>query len=233
MTEAEWLACEDPEQLIRHLRNDRGMVRKKAGRRKLRLYACACCRLVWDQILDEACRRAVEVTEAVADSAAGKDEHAAAREAARLAAKARWQTGWDSARLAPAHEATVLWRAARAAELAADPEAGMAALTVGSITAKDVSPLGRKGENARQVAVIRDLAGNPFRPVSFSPRWRTDTVVAVARQIYEARDFGAMPVLADALEDSGCIDAAILGHGRSPGLHVRGCWLVDLVLAKE
>jgi hypothetical protein len=51
--------------------------------------------------------------------------------------------------------------------------------------------------------------------------------------MYESRDFGAMPILADALQDAGCEDAAILGHCRGAGPHVRGCWVVDLVLGKE
>ncbi len=42
-----------------------------------------------------------------------------------------------------------------------------------------------------------------------------------------------MPVLADALEDAGCADADILAHCRGHGPHVRGCWVVDLVLGKE
>ena len=51
--------------------------------------------------------------------------------------------------------------------------------------------------------------------------------------MYEARDFGAMPILADALQDAGCEDAAILDHCRDAnGVHVRGCWVVDLVLGK-
>jgi hypothetical protein len=83
------------------------------------------------------------------------------------------------------------------------------------------------------VRLLRDIFGNPFRPVSFSPAWRTDTAVALARQMYESRDFGAMPILADALQDAGCDDADILEHCRGPGPHVRGCWVVDLVLDKE
>ena len=54
-----------------------------------------------------------------------------------------------------------------------------------------------------------------------------------AQQMYESRDFSAMPILADALQDAGCDNADILDHCRGPGPHVRGCWVVDLVLGKE
>ncbi len=71
------------------------------------------------------------------------------------------------------------------------------------------------------------------RPVAFSPSWRTSTAVTLAAQMYEARDFGALPILADALQDAGCDSADVLDHCRGPGPHVRGCWVVDRVLGKE
>lgn len=86
---------------------------------------------------------------------------------------------------------------------------------------------------ARQAGFLRDLFGNPFRPVAFNSDWRTDTVVALARQVYGAYEFGAMPILADALQDAGCDSDDILNHCRSDGPHVRGCWVCDLVLVKE
>lgn len=79
---------------------------------------------------------------------------------------------------------------------------------------------------------FRDVAGNPFRPVQFDPAWRTEAVVALARGVHEDRAPDRLPVLADALEDAGCADPAILAHCRSAGPHVRGCWVVDLVLGK-
>ena len=79
---------------------------------------------------------------------------------------------------------------------------------------------------------MRDIFGNPFRPVAFSPEWRTSTAVAIAQGMYESRDFGAMPILADALQDAGCDSADVFDHFRGPGPHVRGCWVVDLVLGK-
>jgi hypothetical protein len=72
----------------------------------------------------------------------------------------------------------------------------------------------------------------PAEPVAFLPEWRTDTTVSLARTMYESRDFGAMPILADALQDVGCDSAEVLNHCRGPGPHVRGCWVVDLVLGK-
>ena len=79
---------------------------------------------------------------------------------------------------------------------------------------------------------LRDILGNPFRPVVFSPEWRTSTTVALAQGMYDARDLSAMPILADALQDAGCDSDDILDHCRGPGPHVRGCWVVDLVLGK-
>ena len=81
--------------------------------------------------------------------------------------------------------------------------------------------------------LLRDIFGNPFRPVAFDLEWRTSSAVQLARGMYDARDFAPMPVLADALQDAGCEHADILAHCRGPGPHVRGCWVVDLVLGKE
>ncbi len=80
---------------------------------------------------------------------------------------------------------------------------------------------------------LRDIFGNPFRLVSFSPGWRTSNVVSLAQSMYDSRDFAPMPLLADALQDAGCEHEDILAHCRDAnGAHVRGCWVVDLVLEK-
>ena len=73
---------------------------------------------------------------------------------------------------------------------------------------------------------------NP-RPVAFDPRWRTADAVGLARGMYEDRALDRLPLLADALMDAGCADEQVLGHCRSEGPHVRGCWVVDLVLGKS
>ena len=89
----------------------------------------------------------------------------------------------------------------------------------------DASPVG--------CGVVRDVFGNPFRPPAFDPRWRTAPALDLARGMYEAKDFTAMPVLADALEEAGCDNADILTHCRGSGPHVRGCWVLDLVSGHE
>ncbi len=89
------------------------------------------------------------------------------------------------------------------------------------------------GEKKAHANIIRDIFGNPFRPVSFEADWRTYNTTAIAREMYVSRDFSAMPILADALQDAGCDNKRILDHCRKPGEHVRGCWVVDLVLGKE
>jgi hypothetical protein len=83
------------------------------------------------------------------------------------------------------------------------------------------------------IQLIHDVIGNPFRPAALDPAWRTETVLALATGIYEDRAFDRMPILADALQDAGCDNEDVLGHCRGPGPHVRGCWVVDLVLRKS
>src|SRR5262249_45593902 len=88
----------------------------------------------------------------------------------------------------------------------------------------------RKADAAR---FLRDIVGNPFRPVTLDPEWLTSTFFAIARGMYEPRNFTPMPILADALQDAGCDSEDILDHCRQPGEHVRGCWVVDLILGKK
>jgi hypothetical protein len=97
------------------------------------------------------------------------------------------------------------------------------------------------GATARAVlqplpSLLREVVGNPFRPVALDPAWLAwnhGTVPAIARRVYEERAFHDLPILADALEDAGCTEADILAHCRQPGEHVRGCWVVDLILRRE
>jgi hypothetical protein len=91
---------------------------------------------------------------------------------------------------------------------------------------------GKKDAERTFLGYMHDVFGpNPFKPVKFDPAWRTEAVVALARSMYDSRDFSAMPVLADALQDAGCETPAIIEHCQDVhAVHVRGCWVVDAIL---
>ena len=79
----------------------------------------------------------------------------------------------------------------------------------------------------------RELFPNSFLPLAWNPDWFTSTVRDLARTMYGAREFGAMPILADALQDAGCDDEQILTHCRGDKPHARGCWVLDTILGRE
>ena len=219
MTEAEWLACEDLQRLIKSRRHS-------TYDRKLRLFACACVRNVKDHLSDGPWIAAVQVAERFADDPSCKAE---LDELYQSSTRAWGEAGHDWAAIISTGMTTVL-----------TPEAGWAALYASSHSCLVGVP---KGTASRKVAtaairqhnltLFRCVFGNPFRPVPFDTRWRTADVVGLARGIYEDRAFDRMPVLADALMDAGCDSEDILSHCRSDSPHVRGCWVVDLVLGKE
>jgi hypothetical protein len=98
----------------------------------------------------------------------------------------------------------------------------------------------RAAEGRVSAGFLRDVVGNPFRPVTLAPGWLTPQVVALAQAANDQRglptgtlDVPRLAVLADALEDAGCTDADLLNHLRGPGPHYRGCWVVDLILGNR
>jgi hypothetical protein len=93
-------------------------------------------------------------------------------------------------------------------------------------------PIVAEEERTIQAKLLRDIVG-PLRPVPIEPSWRTESVLHIALGIYESRDFVGLPILADALEDAGCVQGLVLDHCRAGGDHARGCWVVDLLLAKD
>jgi hypothetical protein len=224
VTEAEWLACDDPIRML-------GFLEGKASERKLRLFACAYCRLLWESMRDGRSRAAVETGERYADGLADYPRLCAARNGALRALDAirrPLRKGW------PGRSAPRALSAALCAHVAAWPDQPVRQVTIVAVE-EAVAAAG-----AGAPAVLRDFArcvfGNPFRPVRIARSWLAwngGTVRRLAEAIYDGRDFDRLPVLADALEDAGCSDPELLGHLRGPGPHARGCWAVDLLLRKE
>jgi hypothetical protein len=217
MTEAEWLASTNPEAMLESLG-------RSASARKLRLFSCACCRRNWHHIWLPQCREAVEVAERYADGDADADRLELAYQYA--------DPGCYGGRPTPQEGA--LHVAAR------DPFEG--AKNCASHSVDDLCPGGAHwaSEFAAQAVLLRDIFGNPFHPVRLAPAWRSPTVMSLAQAAYDERllpsghlDPARLAVLADSLEEAGCSEQAVLDHLRHPGAHVRGCWSVDLLLARE
>jgi hypothetical protein len=219
VTEAEWLACKNPIQMLEFLQG-------KASARKHRLFGSACCRNIWKLITSESDRKAVEASEDYADGRIRLKDLKETRERTRQdeGSLSHWAVMAASRpRVAPA------WIAQLAADARHQPGIHHA-----------YAPNSRPSPD--QCRLLRDINGNPFRTVSLSPAvlaWHDATVVRLAQAAYEERhmpagtlDNGRLAVLADALEEAGCQDPDILGHCRSGGTHVRGCWVIDLILGK-
>jgi hypothetical protein len=217
MTEAEWLAGKKPAAMLKWLRH-------RAGETKLRLFGCACCRRIWDLLTDERSRRAVDVSERYADRLASVEDLRETQFGARVAASLAEVRRLQTADREEQRSARALHNAALAASRTAVGE--------GARDAELAVPAERKA----QAALLLEIFGNPFRPVPLASSWlawNDGTVQKLARAIYAEQRFADLPILADALEDAGCADAAILAHCRTPGEHVRGCWVLDLLLGKE
>lgn len=220
ITEAKWSAAVGMEWLVLFTRTH-----TNASKRKARLYGCACCRRIWDDI-PEPWRAVVEILERFGD---------------RQTTRTKVREVVSAAGSPQGHGAMAADWVARTVYFIGkmhDPGFQVAQL-VADRAVPDRTANNEKwveaweAEKAMQCHFARDIFGNPFRPVSFATEWRTDTTVPLARQMYDSRDFTAMPILADALQDAGCENESILDHCRGPGPHVRGCWVVDLVLGKK
>jgi hypothetical protein len=219
MTEAEWLAATDPTPMVRFLEG-------KVSDRKLRLFGCGCCRRAWDLLVRKPSRAAVEAAEAYADGLLDAASLRAARNAARNAANLM-------AKKEIPFNGQAIYAAGAVQEICWIEFLGWngAAYT---LCQRFVAPNAASRERKAQADMLRDIFGNPFHPVALNPSWLTSTVLALAIGIYEERAFDRLPILADALQDAGCDNEDILNHCReSCRVHVRGCFVVDLVLGKS
>lgn len=213
MTEAGWLLLKDSRTLL-------GFLREKGSSRKHRLFAVACCYRVrhlltgdnsWPAV--QVAEKQVEVGEQYEIEMWLDEELADAQNSLEIVPP----VGIPYPN-APAYYAT--WQnAPDAAESTA-----IASLEAIQYVKGDI-----EAERASQVSTIRDIFGNPFRPITLNPSWLTSTVHALANGIYNEKAFDRMPILGDALQDAGCDNDDIPNYCREPKEHVRGCWLVDLL----
>jgi hypothetical protein len=226
MTEAEWLGCANAGPML-------GFLRGKVSERKLLLFAVAAWRHNYEQYLPanltetsaDPGRNAMEVAERYADGLASAEE---------IEAAARKADDWGEQFLDAVFGFTETYGAFKTAawllrrQSASDAAGGVA-------WSSGPAEVGRAQAN-----LLRDIFGNPFRPVAVDPVWQAPSVEALAEAAYDQRilpsgelDPARLSILADALEEAACTDADILDHLRGPGPHVRGCWPIDLLLAKE
>jgi hypothetical protein len=214
MTEEEWLCATDPMPMLRFLP-------AKSGDRKLRLFAVACYRQMVRWLVDRRAQEAFSVAERYADGTAERCELLALLRQHQLvpeldALTPSLQPDWSGMQTAAA---AAYWAVTRFPRDWAD----------------------RSSEPGGPLCdILRCIFGDSFRPVAIDSAWLTPTVKQLARAANEDRllpsgdlERDRLAVLAGALEDAGCTDPGILEHLRGPGPHVRGCWVVDLILGKK
>jgi hypothetical protein len=244
MTLEDWLALESPGALCPEL--------STLPDRNIHLLTAAFLRRAWELLPSHHTRTAVEATEKFADGLLTPYQLARLRTTGTLeSCEALWLCGsgwwyaqmpdWERALHGDAYERGMIEGEKRVAwceYVLPHARAGVDwphwVAAKAAFLARELLPWshehGHDGCEARyQFAAFRDAAGDGGSIDPRWPSWRTDTVTPLARGIYDERAFDRLPILADALQDAGCDDEAVLSHCREPDrIHVRGCWVVDL-----
>jgi hypothetical protein len=271
MTEADWLTGNDPITMIEFLRrssdgpdrvswihnSSQWYEPQRGHNRRFRLFACECCRRIWNRIPEPVNHAAVMAVEELLEGRISPEEAIAAFEASSAVegtpdgSRRRSEPGYWVVKYLG--RGFYKMTAGASALIIAMDEICMMSTEYGK-KAKDTFdvcyytgdgiflspflwplpiPQTIKTELSFQTALLHCIFGNPFRPVAFSGDWRTETALILAQQMYESCDFEAMPILADALQDAGCENDDILTHCRGESRHVRGCWVIDQILGKQ
>jgi hypothetical protein len=226
LSEVDWLQAADPLLLLAYLRRRTDVCHAKEGKRKLRLFTCACARRHWmrlEELPPSVCavlRSGVEYAERFADGLIDKAEF---DDTVATSRRLTWQWG------ASAFSAS--FTARQATHSRAFEPAWEVARSEPRVAGRVGTP-GFLGEQQAKCELLREIFGNPFRVVRVDPAWlrgNDGAVVMLARSIWEEQAFEQMPILADALEDAGCADDDVLAHCRQTSSHVRGCWVVELL----
>lgn len=228
MTEEDWLASGhpadiyqshpriQPDRMLQFLRAHQWASKTKYGRRKLRLFACACCRRFWPS-LSEQSREALEIAERYADG-----------EATRKDLGHAWRIAVRQYGHGPRTADGIAGHLVESGAMVAAALVPMVCYSVVASTSKQPHELWK--EKFQQAEIIYDLSGNPFRKTAdaASQFSLVDSVRRLAEHIYQSRGFDDLSELAKELEQAGCADADVLEHCRQPE-HFRGCWLVDVL----
>jgi hypothetical protein len=231
MSRRAWANCTDPAKMLDFLG-------EAASPRRLRLFAAACCRRIWHLLRDGRSRAAVTAAEAHADGLATEEDLGLARRQADDAYRGNPSEPHDNAAYAAVCSclASPRFAASSAAAYATYAVGSEACQQVGSAMVYEVQAAAKAREAAAICDLVREMFGNPFHQVECDPAWLVwnDRVVErLAKAIDAERAFDRLPILADATEEAGCQDAALLEHLRGPGPHVHGCFALDLLLGKE
>lgn len=224
MTEEEWLACKDPQRIICEVAIN---CQECWEARRGRLFAVACCRQLL-RLPDDRLAGVISVAEGYADGVVDEAELGVALGIALDALE--WEARHDMSSW-KYHAAEVIAAALAHTVVEYALINGLTDWVAAECAAASVPDASERVAESL-AALVRDLVGNPFRPITLDPSWLTSTVTTLARIMYDTRDFSAMPILADAIQDAGCDDETILTHCRGPGPHVRGCFLIDLLTGK-
>jgi hypothetical protein len=201
----------------------------KADRRKLRLFGCGCLRQIWS-LVAESDRDLVEAAESFADGNLDKDglrfAQLRAGQADRTAALTTAQifASWAARDLGHVYR---IYNRARGAQ----EQSRRAARANDALDPRGAF----RSHGLRQVALMACVFGPAGPAPTVDPAWlcwRDGTVVRLAEAIYDGRRWADLPILADALEEAGCDDPAVLAHCRSDREHSRGCWVVDRLLGR-
>jgi hypothetical protein len=251
--ESEWQTSTDPQRMLYFLQEA-----GKLSERKSRLFSVACCRRLWSY-LEEQSRWAVRAIEQFAEGQATERKRAKAKSKAqavwdRLAVT--FANDGPGSLEAFAAAAVLALTASTEEEatwlrygqfIAQQVAAGVLIAEWRTLDEMEAEKARLRREDKPGLALcdlLRDLFGNPFRATSaVAPcvlTWNNGCVGNLATAVYEAMSLPCgtlapdrLAVLADALEEAGCIDDTLLDHLRSPGSHVRGCYAVDLCLGKS
>jgi hypothetical protein len=238
MNESTWPTCPEPTLMLEFLGD-------RLSDRKLRLLACGCFRRlfsVWKMASDSRVAGAIDLAVRYAEGMTNRAEQRAVIEELRPEIHA-FQPGDPRGSLRKvAINLLYGFRVATRGTIDVCRDIAYQWVASGGCKGPAGEPSAMVGMKVRhweahhQAALLRDVVGNPFAPSEIAPAWLTwnDGVVRkLAQAIYDEDAFDRLPILADALEDAGCTDDAVLRHCREPGAHNRGCWVVDELLGKS